>query len=177
MDMTIEQGHSLDLSWSVPGLRPDGDTGITLDFQASSASFTHPDGSVEQLSIGTNVALVNRQDVADMTAEINVSDTTRFDVGDVGYHVRFVNKTGEVMLEDSGVITVTPFVAEPAMRVVRPWDLLNPNEARSSEELKAERLAICHPCENYKVGLCVACGCVLTWKTSLVRAACPIGKW
>jgi hypothetical protein len=30
---------------------------------------------------------------------------------------------------------------------VKPWDLLNPNKPRSSEELSSERLEICRGCE------------------------------
>ena len=33
---------------------------------------------------------------------------------------------------------------------VRPWDLLNPNKPRSSEELAEYRLKICQTCEFFK---------------------------
>ena len=33
---------------------------------------------------------------------------------------------------------------------VRPWDLLNPNKERSSEELAEYRLEICRACPMYR---------------------------
>lgn len=62
---------------------------------------------------------------------------------------------------------------------VKPWDMLNPKEPRSSRELQAERLAICVDCPFFNkltVG-CNKCGCFLKMKTKLERATCPIGHW
>ncbi len=61
----------------------------------------------------------------------------------------------------------------------KPWDLLNPNEPRSEEELKKQRLSICRQCLEY-ISLttqCKKCGCVMEFKTRLENAVCPIGKW
>jgi hypothetical protein len=62
---------------------------------------------------------------------------------------------------------------------VKPWDLLNPNKARSSEELAEYRLGICKVCPAYrpKTNTCRKCGCFMKLKTSLQDAKCPIGKW
>jgi hypothetical protein len=62
---------------------------------------------------------------------------------------------------------------------VKPWDLLNPNKPRSSEELAAYRLEICKQCEFYRerTNQCKKCGCFMKLKTSLEHAKCPIGKW
>lgn len=62
---------------------------------------------------------------------------------------------------------------------VRPWDLLNPNKPRSSQELSAYRLEICKQCVFYrpKTNQCKKCGCFMKLKTTLANAKCPMGKW
>jgi hypothetical protein len=62
---------------------------------------------------------------------------------------------------------------------VKPWDLLNPNKPRSSEELAEYRLEICRGCEFYRKlsNTCKKCGCFMKLKTTLEHAKCPIGKW
>lgn len=62
---------------------------------------------------------------------------------------------------------------------VKPWDLLNPNQPRSSEELVAYRLEICRACEYFrqKVQTCSKCGCFMSLKTTLNKAKCPVDKW
>jgi hypothetical protein len=62
---------------------------------------------------------------------------------------------------------------------VKPWDLLNPNQPRSSEELGAYRLEICKTCEYYrqKTNQCKLCGCFMKLKTTLENAKCPVNKW
>ncbi len=62
---------------------------------------------------------------------------------------------------------------------VKPWDLLNPNKSRASEELSNERLEICTGCEWYKTttNQCKKCGCFMKLKVVLKDAKCPIGKW
>lgn len=64
-------------------------------------------------------------------------------------------------------------------KVVKPWDMLNPNEPRSTKQLQEERLAICVECPFFNkatVG-CKKCGCFLRMKTKLLNAVCPVGKW
>lgn len=62
---------------------------------------------------------------------------------------------------------------------VKPWDLLNPNQPRSQEELVNSRLEICRACEFFrpKTETCRKCGCFMKLKTMLQNAKCPVGKW
>jgi hypothetical protein len=64
-------------------------------------------------------------------------------------------------------------------RDVKPWDLLNPNQPRSVEELHIARLEICRGCEFFKprTERCSKCGCFMKLKTKLENAKCPVGKW
>ena len=64
-------------------------------------------------------------------------------------------------------------------RDVKPWDLINPNKPRSSEELSSQRLGICKVCPEYRhsTNQCKKCGCFMKLKTTLEKAKCPIGKW
>ena len=61
----------------------------------------------------------------------------------------------------------------------KPWDLLNPNEPRSLDEVKQERLLICKKCPEYVelTSMCKKCGCIMELKTRLENVVCPIGKW
>ncbi len=62
---------------------------------------------------------------------------------------------------------------------VRPWDLLNPNEQRSTKDLQEQRLAICYECPllNQLTVTCTKCKCFMKLKTKLEKAVCPVGKW
>lgn len=62
---------------------------------------------------------------------------------------------------------------------VKPWNLLNPNEPRSEDELKSYRLSICETCPHFKpkVRKCRLCGCFMDLKTTLAKAKCPDGRW
>jgi uncharacterized paraquat-inducible protein A len=62
---------------------------------------------------------------------------------------------------------------------VRPWDLVNPNQPKSTDEIVKSRLKICKSCEYFrpKTETCRKCGCFMKLKTTLVNAKCPIGKW
>lgn len=62
---------------------------------------------------------------------------------------------------------------------VKPWDLLNPNEPKSSEELADARFEVCKGCEHFRQTLmtCKKCGCFMKAKSMLLNARCPIGKW
>lgn len=61
----------------------------------------------------------------------------------------------------------------------RPWDMLNPNEPRSSEDEIARRMSICEECPFLKRPMkqCSKCGCFMKLKTKLERSHCPIHKW
>jgi hypothetical protein len=62
---------------------------------------------------------------------------------------------------------------------VKPWDLLNPNEPRASEDLSKFRYDICKSCPELfsLTKQCRRCGCFMAAKTKLQHASCPIGKW
>ena len=62
---------------------------------------------------------------------------------------------------------------------VKPWDLFNPNQPRSQEDLVNSRLKICRGCEFFrpKTETCRKCGCFMKLKTLLANAKCPIDKW
>lgn len=61
----------------------------------------------------------------------------------------------------------------------RPWDLLNPNAEWASEEEAERRYSICKLCPEL-ISLtkqCKQCGCVMSAKTKLLKASCPLKKW
>jgi hypothetical protein len=62
---------------------------------------------------------------------------------------------------------------------VKPWDLLNPNVPRASEDLANFRYDICKSCPELfsLTKQCRRCGCFMAAKTKLLDATCPIGKW
>jgi ribosomal protein L32 len=64
-------------------------------------------------------------------------------------------------------------------RPVKPWDLLDPRQPRTEQELKEARLRICESCEFFKQASrkCSKCGCFMDLKTTLNRARCPVDKW
>jgi hypothetical protein len=68
-----------------------------------------------------------------------------------------------------------PSLVKPA----KPWDLLDPNVGRVTDEVKAERLSSCEGCEFFlKLSRnCLKCGCFMDLKTGLPHASCPVGKW
>lgn len=61
----------------------------------------------------------------------------------------------------------------------RPWDVLNPNVERSSEEEAERRMSICVECPSLLklTNQCKECGCVMSLKTKLEKATCPLGRW
>jgi hypothetical protein len=61
----------------------------------------------------------------------------------------------------------------------RPWHLLNPNQYSEEEGLARKRLLICQGCPQF-INLttqCKKCGCIMSLKTKLEAATCPLGKW
>lgn len=65
------------------------------------------------------------------------------------------------------------------MSDIKPWDLLNPNQPRSEEEIQKERLNICESCDFFLKATkqCKICWCVMPLKVKLANAECPTGKW
>lgn len=61
----------------------------------------------------------------------------------------------------------------------RPWDVLNPNVERASEEESSRRMKICEECPELIpiTKQCKQCGCFMKAKTKNGRATCPLGKW
>lgn len=61
----------------------------------------------------------------------------------------------------------------------RPWHLLDPNKIVDDEKLAADRFAICKVCPELiqLTTQCKKCGCIMSLKTKLAAATCPIGKW
>jgi hypothetical protein len=61
----------------------------------------------------------------------------------------------------------------------RPWDVVNPNAERVSEEVAAARFSMCVACPELikATNQCKKCGCFMHLKTKLEKATCPIGKW
>ena len=61
----------------------------------------------------------------------------------------------------------------------RPWDMINPNVEHVSEEIENQRFSICKSCpELLKITKqCKKCGCIMTLKTKLRKAECPLHKW
>lgn len=68
---------------------------------------------------------------------------------------------------------------DPYDRPARPWDLFNKNLGRVETEIAEERMSICRGCEHF-ISLttqCTQCGCIMSAKTKLPNASCPVGKW
>lgn len=61
----------------------------------------------------------------------------------------------------------------------RPWDIINPNTEKVSDEEASKRFSTCEQCpELIKITKqCKQCGCFMKLKTQLKEAKCPIGKW
>lgn len=61
----------------------------------------------------------------------------------------------------------------------RPWDLINPKAEFVSDEIQKERFDICLKCPELiqLTKQCKKCGCIMSAKTKLEKATCPIGKW
>ena len=64
-------------------------------------------------------------------------------------------------------------------RTTKPWDMINPNMERVSEQEASVRYSICLKCPQlFKMTKqCKQCGCFMSAKTKLKDATCPIGKW
>jgi hypothetical protein len=62
---------------------------------------------------------------------------------------------------------------------VTPLDLLNPMTKPADKELAKLRLETCLSCPELikTTKQCKKCGCLMTVKTKLEAAKCPIGKW
>lgn len=70
-------------------------------------------------------------------------------------------------------------MTDPYSRPARPWDLFNRNLGRVETEVADERMSICIACPELidLTKQCKKCGCIMTAKTKLPNASCPLGKW
>jgi len=61
----------------------------------------------------------------------------------------------------------------------KPWDLINPNITKVSQEVQDSRLSKCLICPELikTTKQCKQCGCFMVQKVKLPHASCPIGKW
>lgn len=61
----------------------------------------------------------------------------------------------------------------------RPWHLINPSEPKVSKEDAELRFGICKTCPFLIpiTNQCKKCGCAMKFKTKLLKAECPEGKW
>jgi RNA polymerase-binding transcription factor DksA len=60
----------------------------------------------------------------------------------------------------------------------KPWHLLNQSNY-AEDSVSSYRYQICSSCDEL-INLtkqCKKCGCVMTMKTKLQVASCPLGKW
>lgn len=59
------------------------------------------------------------------------------------------------------------------------FDLFDPKQPRSEEELVEYRMSICKQCPFFSKGSqrCKKCGCFMKLKSTLRQASCPVGKW
>lgn len=60
----------------------------------------------------------------------------------------------------------------------RPWHLLS-SEMRTTDEVASTRLKICLECPELisATKQCKKCGCLMSLKTKLSNAVCPLSKW
>jgi hypothetical protein len=61
----------------------------------------------------------------------------------------------------------------------RPWDVLDPNVKKSTEDESTTRFNICLSCDRLMrvTNQCRECGCFMNLKVKLKDATCPLGKW
>jgi hypothetical protein len=61
----------------------------------------------------------------------------------------------------------------------RPWDILDPDVEKASDEEESARYSLCQDCPEFfkPTTQCKQCGCFMKVKVKLKQATCPIGKW
>lgn len=83
------------------------------------------------------------------------------------------------MTSDKSLPKVPKLPTPQELRQAKPWDILNSDIGRVSDEVASERMEICKSCPFlFKISKqCRKCGCLMDLKTKLPNAECPIGKW
>lgn len=125
-----------------------------------------------------NAVGLHEGELADKTVIIAmaIDDPGILGVGTHPFEVWATDLAGSIILNESGTIVVADGTPAPP-REVRPWDLLNPNSDRASKADRNARMDVCRGCSELRLGVCQKCSCVMRWKTSLLDAVCPLGKW
>ena len=61
----------------------------------------------------------------------------------------------------------------------RPWDVINPNTPKASDETESTRMTLCMNCPELikATKQCKQCGCFMSLKVRLKNASCPLGHW
>ena len=61
----------------------------------------------------------------------------------------------------------------------RPWHMFDPSKKVDDPKIAENRFSICKACPELieLTSQCKKCFCVMTLKTQLEAAKCPIGKW
>ncbi len=101
---------------------------------------------------------------------INNRDTTK--IGDFWDGTNFVKSTNSNK--------ETPWQTwKKNLGTTRPWDIINPQKEKVSEDESNRRLDICKQCPELiqVTNQCKKCGCIMPIKVKLKEAVCPIGKW
>ena len=126
---------------------------------------------------GAGAALSTREN--QVVLVLSAADTSEFPLGLFQYSISLQNRDSETVLSVSGDFRVVPAPEGmvPTVGAVRPWDLLNPSSPRADKQLRSERMEICRACPELLAGFCKKCGCRMKWKTTLLDATCPLGKW
>lgn len=61
----------------------------------------------------------------------------------------------------------------------RPWHIISQHGHYVSEDEQTKRMSICESCPEL-ISLtkqCKKCGCIMSLKTKLEKASCPLNKW
>lgn len=73
----------------------------------------------------------------------------------------------------------SPINTDPEARTAKPWDLINPNIERASDQEAEARYEVCKVCPSFVkiTKQCKECGCFMRAKVKIKLAKCPLGKW
>jgi hypothetical protein len=173
-------GEPLEIIFYLPMVeKVDYGNKINLNIEKSNITLIYPSKEKKVLEpvkdFAINLDLIKNN----VYAILSQNDTSVWPIGKTKFMCNFELLDGTVVNNETGNILVKKNKkhVEISQKPVRPWDLLNPYEQRTSEEVRKERLAICNDCPLFKTEICTACGCIMKAKVILSRAVCPQGKW
>jgi hypothetical protein len=177
-NISLVKDLSFSYDWVVPGALIDSESMSTDISENNTLMYiTKNNEIVDILSLGAGLAISFSPEENIVKIIVAISDTGQYDIGVYDYDIKVYNFNDDLLLEDSGTLTVQENTTGEVIKTVFPWDLLNPNEPRSSRQTRLERLKICGECPNLKANFCTECGCFMPLKTTLQNATCPIHKW